>query len=480
MPRRTFISLFAVALIARLAWVTILFRVPIALDDMFQYDMLARSIAAGNGFRWYSPVDFGIFVQAVKPWLELNPADYSIPPEGLLTTFRAPLYPAFLAILYFMSGLDQRIGVARIAQAFLGASLAPLTAVLAARLGVSRRGAAIAGLILAVYPVLLLYPVALATENLFFPLVLLAAILLLRAVETDRLRDYAVAGAAFGAAMLTRSIIGAALVPIAAWSWRRCPGSKRGTMVLVGCVIAVSLPWAVRNSIVAGRPTPIETSMGYNLFLGYHPQGDGGFKTELAVIPLRIMDDAERDDFATREALGFIRADPGRVPSLMIRKFADFWGLEDRALVYFYSNGLLGYVPQPWLTLGYLALILPLVIVITLGTLGLAFPPDESRRGLVLGVIAGYLLPHVMLFAEDRFHLVLVPFIAAYAGHTLAGGRRLLVRSFAPRHHARWRWAAAIAVLLIFYSVWGWEAAQQWDKYVALAGPDGWKLGWSY
>ena len=32
----------------------------IALDDMFQYDMLARSIRAGNGFRWYTKADVEI------------------------------------------------------------------------------------------------------------------------------------------------------------------------------------------------------------------------------------------------------------------------------------------------------------------------------------------------------------------------------------------------------------------------------------
>jgi hypothetical protein len=30
---------------------------PIGLDDMFQYDMLGRSLAAGHGFRWYAPPD---------------------------------------------------------------------------------------------------------------------------------------------------------------------------------------------------------------------------------------------------------------------------------------------------------------------------------------------------------------------------------------------------------------------------------------
>ena len=40
-----------IALILRLIPVILARGLGIGLDDMFQYDMLARSLAAGNGFR---------------------------------------------------------------------------------------------------------------------------------------------------------------------------------------------------------------------------------------------------------------------------------------------------------------------------------------------------------------------------------------------------------------------------------------------
>ena len=33
------------------------YNLAIGLDDMFQYDMLARSLSTGHGFRWYAQDD---------------------------------------------------------------------------------------------------------------------------------------------------------------------------------------------------------------------------------------------------------------------------------------------------------------------------------------------------------------------------------------------------------------------------------------
>ena len=51
------LRIFIVALILRLIPVIAARGLGIGLDDMFQYDMLARSLASGNGFRWYAQQD---------------------------------------------------------------------------------------------------------------------------------------------------------------------------------------------------------------------------------------------------------------------------------------------------------------------------------------------------------------------------------------------------------------------------------------
>ena len=54
LPKTFPLRIFLVALILRLVPVVAMHNMGIGLDDMFQYDMLARSIVAGNGYRWYA------------------------------------------------------------------------------------------------------------------------------------------------------------------------------------------------------------------------------------------------------------------------------------------------------------------------------------------------------------------------------------------------------------------------------------------
>src|SRR5829696_1910333 len=126
--------IFSVALILRLMPVILARGLGIGLDDMFQYDMLARSLSAGNGFRWYAQEDLNQLASFVD--FDLSTVKEYDPILGIPTSFRAPLYPTFLAIVYFFNGTGfSGFFAARLAQAiFLGAPLAPLTYLVAKQL----------------------------------------------------------------------------------------------------------------------------------------------------------------------------------------------------------------------------------------------------------------------------------------------------------------------------------------------------------
>jgi hypothetical protein len=162
------VRIFLVALFLRLIPVVVMRDMGIGLDDMYQYDMLARSIASGDGFRWYSEKD----LPTVLPYLHLDLASVDYDPRGVLTSFRPPLYPTFLAIIYLIFGEGvRRFFVARMVQTVLAASLAPLTYFIARNLFPrNEKGARISAWIITVYPMLVIYPLSLATENLFFVL----------------------------------------------------------------------------------------------------------------------------------------------------------------------------------------------------------------------------------------------------------------------------------------------------------------------
>src|SRR4030042_511009 len=101
--------------------------------------------------------------------IRLVPVLFAYNLGGIEAAFRGPMYPIFLAVIYFFGGLTHRFFIARLAQAALNALLAPMAYALGRRLDPEHeRTARIGAGIVALYPMLALYPLALATENLFF------------------------------------------------------------------------------------------------------------------------------------------------------------------------------------------------------------------------------------------------------------------------------------------------------------------------
>ena len=476
--------IFIVALILRLIPVLLARGMGIGLDDMFQYDMLARSIAQGHGFRWYAQVDLDRFASFLT--FDLSSLKDYDPSLGILTSFRAPLYPAFLALVYFFSGLDfSRFFAARLAQAvLLGAPLAPLTYLVALRLSSffflgemkDERGkkieqtTRIAAWITAAYPLLLVYPLGLGTENPFFVLLLASFLFLLSSIEQPTTLRLLLSGFFLALATLTRSVI----LPFAltAFSLLFFLHGKRTLLAALSFVLIIS-PWIVRNSLLHHKLTGIETSMGYNLYLGYHPKGNGSFVFGPSLDLLTILDDAERDKVGTEKAINFIKAEPERIIPLAVNRLGFFFGLEKRVLMYFYSNNIIGFVPLPLLLIVSAIMLLPFVIVSTSAALGLSLLRWKPAH-LLLGLLfLSYILPHVLILAEDRFHLALIPYLAILAARFWFNGFGAL--------SVRWQ-ESMTGKLLVIMSVtcvfllllnWGLELNRDWDKIAQLLGPNG-------
>ncbi len=473
LPRRAFGLLWLLALLTHLALALPFLHYPIALDDMFQYDMLARSLAAGQGYRWYARADF----ETLRPYLEgfLDLTGVQPPENGLATTHRAPGYPLFLALLYCFSSPASHFVVARLAQVLLASLMAPAVAALALKMGLSRRAAVLAALGMAFYPLLLLYPSALASENVFIPLLLAGTLALLWAAASASVWRCALAGLVVGLAMLTRSIVMPFAVLGTLWLGRYGQASWRGASLALITAVAVCVPWAVRNTLVMKRPAFVETSLGYNLFVANHPQSNGGFVSEVAILPLSMFDDAERDRYCTQQALSFIRADPVEALRRAALRAVYFVALEDRELAFFYGNGFFGPIPQPWLTLAYLLVVVPWVVLVPLALVGMALAPRRPVW-LVLALVAGYALPHLAVIAEPRFHLVLVPVLLPLAACGWVERRRL-PEMLASRRAAAW---LACAAAIVFLALVAWGVALRWGQLSALLGPEGHKLYLSY
>lgn len=471
----SYFRLWLLALLPRIILVALFIHYPIALDDMFQYDMLARSLIENGTYRWYASDD----VEALRPYLSqfLDLSEINPPPEGIATTHRAPGYPAFLAGLYLMTPLESRFAFVRLAQTAFTALLTPLVALLALKLRMGRRIAVAAGIAMALYPILLFYPIALASENLFIPLVLLSFLALLKAKDARRLWPCLLAGFILGLAILTRSILWPFVLLAAAWLWRFGQTRAKGALLMLTVALGLSLPWAIRNSITLQRPTFIESSMGYNLFIGYHPEGNGGFISEIAIIPLTILEDGERDRYCTQAALSFIRADPAEAALRVARRAAFLVGMEDREMAFFYSNGFFGAIPQPWLALIYLWLILPWIAVGIGAILGLPSAPQRPAAWLMLALLVGYALPHLLIIAEPRFHLAIIPVLIPFSAWGWSRPREIskLIRRQADPSI----WLARLAFIMLI-GLWVWYFAMNWARLLAILGPEGNELFLSY
>ena len=484
------LRIFIVALILRLIPVILARGLGIGLDDMFQYDMLARSLATGNGFRWYAQEDLNQLAAFVD--FDLTSVEQYDPDLGIPTSFRAPLYPTFLALVYLFNGVDSsRFFAARLAQViFLGAPLAPLTYWVAKRLfplpsfrkeesealSLSEggkhheRAARISAWIVACYPMLLVYPLGLGTENPFFVLLLTSFLFLLQAIEQPSVFRLLLAGLFLALTALTRSVI----LPfvLAAFCLLLWIHRKQALLAIAAFLLVIS-PWIIRNSLLHEKLTGIETSMGYNLYLGYHPQGNGSFVFGPSLDLLTILDDAERDRIGTEKAIEFVRAQPERFVPLAINRLGFFFGLEKRVLMYFYSNNIIGFVPLPLLLTMSAILLLPFVIISISSALGLAYLRWKPEHILLILLFVTYTLPHVFILSEDRFHLALVPYLAILAA-------QVWIHGFAP-HSALWnesRSEKIVVLLAIFAAVllvanWGFELVRDADKISQLLGPNG-------
>lgn len=472
------VRIYLAAIILRLIPVFLTLNLGIGLDDMFQYDMLARSLASGNGFRWYAQED----LKLLEPYVDfdLSTAQGYDPQYGLYTSFRAPLYPAFLALVYSISGLEfSRFFAARLAQAiFLGAPLAPLTYLIARRFFQSsefttEQTARLSAWIVAAYPMLLVYPLGLGTENLFFVLVLSAFLFILKAIDSPTIVNFIGTGVFLALAALTRSII----LPFAGLVILYLFYLYRAKALTVAIVFAVIIfPWVLRNTLLHGKLTGIETSMGYNLYLGYHPNGNGSFIFGPSLDLLTIMDDSQRDAVGTQKALEFIRAEPERFIPLVLNRLGFFFGLEKRVLIYFYSNNILGYIPAPLLLTISLILLLPFVLICIFGSLGLVALRRSPPVDMLYLLLATYILPHMFILAEDRFHLTMIPFIAI-----LASFAAMLIHTGAYKTIFNYKsWLLISILILCLLLNWGYELQRDADKISALFGPEGNRSHFTY
>jgi len=400
---------------------------PPTADDR-DYDLLARSLLAGKG--------------------------YTI--HGWFISFRPPLYPGFLSVVYRFAG--ESYAAARIAQAALGALGAWLTFLLGRRLFGERQAFAAAALYAAA-PADVFFSYGLLTETLFLPLLVAMAYGFVRLAEAalawksrgpaggpeqsegrqestggegrgeSRMRAsrripigwVLFTGAMMGAATLARPILlffPPFLILWAWWTYRKPPeipgpGRVPAVFAVVSGIIfgalAVMAPWLWQVRQGTGHWVAVTTSGGA-IFWGANnvqvldrehwgrwvPIGQLPFYDELRAA---ARDQVQVDRLAMRLGLQFLAGNPDKIPKLLVFKFARFWNPVANVrtswkIVYLLTYGL----ALPWMLAG----------------LVMTWRRDEPV--LILHLLVGTFVLSVLVFWGDaRIRSGISPFLWIFA-----------------------------------------------------------------
>lgn len=425
--RREIICLIFILLfcfVARMAYITI-FRErldSLVISDMRTYNLLAKNLIKEGIYG---------FEDGQWPWP--------------FRSYRPPLYPFFLSLIYRVAGFNYP--VARLAQALL-ASFSCLALFLLAK-ELCGPPAALLGALLFALDISLIHLSGLfLSENLYIPLSFILLLLLIKGFRNQKLVLFVGAGFVGGLAALCRPIVLpflvlVGLVPVlrqvgrhfrvrdtlpriqsktqapfgfaqglrkvcgylktevctlkgAATGFKE-PLKKNGVgrgLMRWGVMLLVAgltvLPWTLRNYRVHHCFILISTNTGQMLWMGLHHGAPGGYHFPEENNPLlSVRDEVERDRLGRREAVKFIFKYPGEFFQLAGKKFRQFWGS-----YLFTKSG------KQWL------------IFMILGSGGLIFSFRDWRKWSVIYIyLLSFAAVHILVHSAQRYRWPLHPLI---------------------------------------------------------------------
>ena len=406
------------------------------IEDEQHYVQIAENILAGNGFA-------------------------RIP--GQPTSIRPPLYPGLVAGIFALAG-PGNLQAVRFVQILMALATAALVYALGRRVFTPAVGRYAAALFF-LYPSYVFFNFTILTETLFTFLLVAFVLLSVKLIQTPRLVTALACGLALGLAALTRSVLWPVpliFCPLVAVLLR---GNKSMRFALPVAVLAgyaiVVTPWAVRNTKLQGVLTIVDTMGGMNLRLGnyeYTPddrmwaavglRGEQNWSYSIAQeFPGQHLTEGQKEKWAQRKALEYMREHPRTTARRALIKFADFWGLE-REYASGVQQGL--YTPPHWVGAGISLLIVVVYLAVILaGAAGIWLAAPEWRAHVLLllpvVVITGV---HTLVFGHSRYHLPLMPVFALYAAAFVS------TAGLAAWRERRPAFVGAAATVLMLVAVW--------------------------
>lgn len=318
LPWRPLLCIGAVAAAIRIAYTWFLARdVELGISDATFYSGAANLLARGDGY--------------VDVWRSLAEG------EILRTAHHPPGWPAFLSV-FSLLGVESEAGH-RLVGAVLGAVVVVLVGLVAWRVGGRRAGLVAAGLA-AVHPTLVAADGSLMSETLAGAFVLLIVLAGFRLLDAPGPARAVVLGLAIGAGALVRGealfhlvLVGLLVAVVAA---RRAPDTVRtflrvGVPVAAG-VVAIVLPWTVRNTLLFDEVVLISINdstvlAGANCDAAYSGRDIGSWRIDC----VQSTGGTEVEEAAVwrEQGIDHIRSNLDRLPAVVGARLTRTWGLRD-------------------------------------------------------------------------------------------------------------------------------------------------------
>jgi tetratricopeptide (TPR) repeat protein len=372
--------------------------------------------------------------------------------------FRAPLYPYFLAGLYWIFDASRfPVQLVHVLISALGAGLAALSA---ARIW-GRRAGYMAGLLLATLWTSIYFSGELLIVTIPLTLNLLWLWLLLREGETTVVRRLVLVGLVIGLSAIARPNV-LIVLPVVVWYvWRVLKPRPLGWLGLVVALALPVIPVTVSNAVRGGDAVLIASQGGVNFFIGNNAESDGrtaivpgtrptwqgGFEDAIAMAERaesRELKPSEVDRHFLRRGLTFIVEEPGQAARLFWRKFTMLMGAGER------SNNKFIYAWREWSPLLKLPVLAGWPLLLFLGVLGWSRRDGATgSRPLLLGVCIAYCVSILLFFVNARFRLPVAAIMAIPAG----AGLDALVTTIRNRRWSLGLIGPAFAVALIAFSL---------------------------
>lgn len=283
--------------------------------------------------------------------------------------------------------------------------------------------------VLALWPTLILYSTILAGELIFLFFTLVALDLWTGRKPESRLVSAAGAGLALGIAALIRPQ--ALLLPLIflfsslAAGQMNVPSLRRQLAYFVVAVVtmaAVIAPWTIRNYGVFGEPVLISTNGGITLWMGNAPGTDGQYLD----VPAHYgsLPENERARVLGDEARRIIAEDPAAFLYRAMVKFFRLYAHESVGVVW-NEKGIVQILGESWINPMKYVTNAGWVVIALLAVVG--FFAGLRTKGWRHTLLSPFLLSiiyftvtHMVVKAQDRYHLAFATQIAIFSAMGLA------------------------------------------------------------